>query len=62
MKEEYLKILRKLKKKVKETDDCKEKEQFLLAIDNYIKTIKSDEISEEELIEYLKTKINGGKL
>lgn len=59
MKKEYLKILRKLKKTIKETQDSKEKEQFLLAIDNYIKTIKSDEISEEELIEYLKTKIKG---
>ena len=59
MKKEYLRILRKLKKTIKETQDSKEKEQFLLAIDNYIKTIKSDEISEEELIEYLKTKIKG---
>jgi DNA-binding transcriptional regulator YhcF (GntR family) len=59
MKKEYLRILRKLKKTIKETEDSKEKEQFLLAIDAYIKTIKSDEISEEELIEYLKTKIKG---
>lgn len=59
MKKEYLRILRKLKKAIKETQDSKEKEQFLLAIDTYIKTIKSDEISEEELIEYLKTKIKG---
>jgi hypothetical protein len=59
MKKEYLRILRKLKKTIKETQDSKEKEQFLLAIDTYIKTIKSDEISEEELIEYLKTKIKG---
>lgn len=59
MKKEYLRILRKLKKTIKETQDSKEKEQFLLAIDNYIKTIKSNEISEEELIEYLKTKIKG---
>ena len=34
--------------------DCKEKSQFILAIDNYIKTIKSDEISDNDLIEYLK--------
>lgn len=57
MKEEYLKLLRKLKKQIKSTNDCKEKEQFILAIDNYIKTIKSDEITEEELLEYLKLKI-----
>lgn len=57
MKDEYLKLLRKFKKQIKATNDCKEKDQFLLAIDNYIKTIKSDEISEEELIEYLKIKL-----
>ena len=42
IKKEYLQLLRKMKK------------QFILAIDNYIKTIKSDEISDNDLIEYLK--------
>ena len=54
MKKEYLQLLRKMKKQFKATEDCKEKEQFILAIDNYIKTIKSDEISDNDLIEYLK--------
>lgn len=58
VKKEYLKIIRKLKKQIKETKDCQEKEMFLLAIDNYIKTIKSDEISNSDLIEYLTEKLN----
>lgn len=57
MKQDYLKLVRKLKKQIKETPDCKEKEQFLLAIDTYIKTLKSDEITDEELLEYLKLKM-----
>ena len=57
MKEDYLKLVRKLKKQIISTPDCKEKEQFLLAIDTYIKTLKSDEITDEELLEYLKTKM-----
>lgn len=57
MKKEYLKLVRKLKKQIKETEDSKEKELFLLAIDNYIKTIKSDEITEEDLLEYLKKEV-----
>lgn len=59
MKKEYLKLVRKLKKQIKETEDCNEKRLFLLAIDNYIQTLKSDEISEEELIEYLKREMKG---
>ena len=47
MKEDYLKLVRKLKKQIKSTPDCKEKEQFLLAIDTYIKTLKSGEIVEK---------------
>jgi intergrase/recombinase len=54
IKKEYLQLLRKMKKQFKATEDCKEKEQFILAIDTYIKTIKSDEISDNDLIEYLK--------
>ena len=54
IKKEYLQLLRKMKKQFKATDDCEEKSQFILAIDNYIKTIKSDEISDNDLIEYLK--------
>lgn len=54
IKKEYLQLLRKMKKQFKATEDCKEKSQFILAIDNYIKTIKSDEISDNDLIEYLK--------
>lgn len=61
MKEEYLKLVRKLKKQIKSTNDCKEKEQFLLAIDTYIKTIKSDEITEEDLLEYLKEKLQSNE-
>ena len=61
MKQEYLKLVRKLKKQIKETPDCKEKEQFLLAIDTYIKTIKSDEITEEDLLEYLKEKLQSNE-
>lgn len=57
MKKDYLKLVRKLKKQIKSTPDCKEKEQFLLAIDTYIKTLKSDEITDEELLEYLKAKM-----
>lgn len=57
MKEDYLKLVRKLRKQIKATEDSKEKELFLLAIDNFIKTIKSDEISEEDLIEYLKANL-----
>ena len=53
MKEDYLKLLRKLKKDIKATDNCKEKDIMLLGIDNFIKTIKSDEITEEDLKEYL---------
>jgi len=37
IKKEYLQLLRKMKK------------QFILAIDNYIKTIKSDEMKEGEM-------------
>lgn len=54
MKEDYLKLVRKLKKQIKETEDSKEKELFLLAIDNFIKTIKDKNITDEDLIEYLK--------
>lgn len=54
IKKEYLQLLRKMKKQIQETEDCKEKSQFILAIDTYIKTIKSDEISDNDLIEYLK--------
>lgn len=61
MKQEYLKLVRKLKKQIKSTPDCKEKEQFLLAIDTYIKTIKSDEITEEDLLEYLKEKLQSNE-
>lgn len=61
MKEDYLKLVRKLKKQIKSTNDCKEKEQFLLAIDTYIKTIKSDEITEEDLLEYLKEKLQSNE-
>ena len=38
IKKEYLQLLRKMKK------------QFILAIDNYIKTIKSDEMKEGEMM------------
>ena len=62
MKQEYLKLVRKLKKQIKSTPDCKEKEQFLLAIDTYIKTIKSDEITEEDLLEYLKEKLQSNEV
>lgn len=54
MKQDYLKLVRKLKKQIKETEDSKEKELFLLAIDNFIKTIKDKNITDEDLIEYLK--------
>ena len=54
MKEDYLKLVRKLKKEIKATEDSKEKELFLLAIDNFIKTIKDKNITDEDLIEYLK--------
>lgn len=54
MKQEYLKLVRKLKKQIKETEDSEEKTLFLLAIDNFIKTIKDKNISNEDLIEYLK--------
>ena len=58
MKEDYLKLLRKLKKDIKATDNCKEKDIMLLGIDNFIKTIKSDEITEEDLKEYLLRELN----
>ena len=58
MKEDYLKLLRKLKKEVKATDNCKEKDLMLLGIDNFIKTIKSDEITDEDLKEYLLRELN----
>lgn len=61
MKKEYLQLVRKLKKQIKETEDCEEKKLFLLAIDNFIDTIKSDEISEEDLIEYLKNNLEKTK-
>jgi hypothetical protein len=61
MKKEYLQLVRKLKKQIKETEDCEEKKLFLLAIDNFIETIKSDEISEEDLIEYLKNNLEKTK-
>lgn len=38
IKKEYLQLLRKMKK------------QFILAIDNYIKTIKSDEMKKGEMM------------
>lgn len=53
MKQEYLKLLRKLKKDIKATKNCKEKDIMLLGIDNFIKTIKSDDVTEEDLKEYL---------
>lgn len=53
MKKEYLKLLRKLKKQIKKSKDCNEKEWFILAIDTYIKTIKNDEITDEEFKEWL---------
>lgn len=58
MKEDYLKLLRKLKKDIKATDNCKEKGILLLGIDNFIKTIKSDEITDEDLKEYLLRELN----
>ena len=48
MKKEYLQLVKEFKKQIKATEDCEEKKLFLLAIDNFIETIKSDEISEEE--------------
>ena len=53
MKQEYLKLLRQLRKQVEETENCKEKELMLLGIDNFIKTIKDKDITEEDLKEYL---------
>lgn len=58
MKQDYLKLLRKLKKDIKATDNCKEKDIMLLGIDNFIKTIKSDEITDEDLKEYLLRELN----
>ena len=58
MKKEYIKILRKLKKEMKGMEDNPAKEKYILAIDTYIKTFKSDEITEEDVIKYLKGVLN----
>lgn len=56
-KKEYLKLLRKLKKECKSTNDCKEKELFLLGIDTFIQTMKNDDITDEDLKEYLQREL-----
>lgn len=55
MKKEYLKMLRGLKKQIKSSRKCEEQEILLLAIDSYIEVIKSKDVSEEDLIEHLKS-------
>jgi hypothetical protein len=57
MKQEYLKLLRQLKKQVEATENCKEKELMLLGIDNFIKTIKDKDVTEEDLKAYLEREL-----
>lgn len=59
MKQEYLKLLRKLKKEIKATENCKEKDIMLLGIDNFIKTIKSDDVTDEDVKAYLEKELKG---
>jgi len=54
MKEEYLKMLGRLKKQIKNSKKCEEQKILLLIVDSYIKTIKSEDVSEEDLIKHLK--------
>ena len=59
MKQEYLKLLRQLKKQVEATENCKEKEIMLLGIDNFIKTIKDKDVTDEDVKAYLEKELKG---
>lgn len=59
MKQEYLKLLKQFKKQIEATENCKEKEIMLLGIDNFIKTIKDKDITDEDVKAYLERKLKG---
>ena len=59
MKQEYLKLLRQFKKQIEATENCKEKEIMLLGIDNFIKTIKDKDITDEDVKAYLERELKG---
>ena len=59
MKQEYLKLLRQFKKQIEATENCKEKEIMLLGIDNFIKTIKDKDITDEDVKAYLEKELKG---
>lgn len=59
MKQEYLKLLKQFKKQIEATENCKEKEIMLLGIDNFIKTIKAKDITDEDVKAYLERELKG---
>lgn len=59
MKQEYLKLLRQFKKQIEATENCKEKEIMLLGIDNFIKTIKDKDVTDEDVKAYLEKELKG---
>ena len=59
MKQEYLKLLKQFKKQIEATENCKEKEIMLLGIDNFIKTIKDKDITDEDVKAYLERELKG---
>ena len=59
MKKEYLKLLKQFKKQIEATENCKEKEIMLLGIDNFIKTIKDKDITDEDVKAYLERELKG---
>ena len=59
MKQEYLKLLKQFKKQIEATEICKEKEIMLLGIDNFIKTIKDKDITDEDVKAYLERELKG---
>ena len=59
MKQEYLKLLRQFKTQIEATENCKEKEIMLLGIDNFIKTIKDKDITDEDVKAYLERELKG---
>ena len=59
MKQKYLKLLKQFKKQIEATENCKEKEIMLLGIDNFIKTIKDKDITDEDVKAYLERELKG---
>lgn len=54
MKREYLKLIDDLQNMIENTKECDEKKIMLLAINSYKETLENNEITDKDLISYLK--------